>query len=103
MDKGASAETFDSIAQWCEETFGPVRPARIAARANEEMAELLLKVIDGDPDAITEAADVVICLARFKGLWAAVERKMAINRQRRWRLTGDGCGYHIPDAQGDAP
>lgn len=84
-------ETFDTIAQWCEETFGPVTPDRIASRANEEMAELL-----ANPENVIEAADVVIVLCRYPGLWEAVQRKMAINRARKWRLMGDGTGYHIP-------
>jgi hypothetical protein len=84
-------ETFETIAQWCEETFGPVTPERTAKRAAEEMNELL-----ADPSRVEEAADVVIVLSRYPGLWEAVERKMAVNRARKWRLMGDGTGYHIP-------
>ena len=83
-------ETMQSIADWCEETFGPITPERLAERAGEEMDELR-----ADPSNVTEAADVVICLARYPRLWAEVERKMAINRQRQWQLMGDGTGYHI--------
>ena len=93
-------ETFQSISDWCDETFGPATPVRMAARANEEMAELIdkaTKAASMDDAAVTEeAADVVICLARFPGLWAAVERKMVVNRGRTWRLTGEGTGYHVP-------
>lgn len=84
------SETFDSIAEWCEQTFGPIQLSRIAERANEEMIELLAA-----PDKVEEAADVVIVLSRYPGLWDAVERKMAVNRQREWRLMGDGTGYHV--------
>ena len=97
-----SVETWESIAQWCDETFGPATAARMAARANEEMAELIDKATQTntyDEGVLIEAADVVICLARFPGIWAAVERKMAINRQRKWRLTGEGTGYHIAPEQ----
>lgn len=86
-------ETFDTIAQWCEETFGSITPPRIAERANEEMIELL-----ADPQRVEEAADVVIVLSRYPGLWDAVQRKMAVNRGRTWRLMGDGTGYHVPPA-----
>jgi hypothetical protein len=84
------AETFETIAQWCEETFGPIAPERIVSRASEEMDELR-----ADPTSAGEAADVLIVLARVPGIWDAVERKMAVNRKRRWSLRGDGTGYHI--------
>lgn len=84
-------ETWASIAQWCEDTFGPVTLKRTAERANEEMIELLEK-----PDDVIEAADVLIVLSRYPGLWEAVERKMAINRARVWDVKGDGTGYHVP-------
>jgi hypothetical protein len=83
-------ETLQTIAQWCEETFGPIQPERIVSRAGEEMDELR-----AEPTRVEEAADVVICLARYPGLWEAVERKMAVNRARKWRLMGDGTGYHV--------
>ena len=86
------AETLETIAQWCEDTFGPIQPARIVSRAAEEMEEL-----KAEPARVEEAADVVICLARYPGLWETVERKMKVNRKRRWRLMGDGTGYHIKD------
>ncbi|BAR47070.1 hypothetical protein [Methylobacterium aquaticum] len=86
-------ETFDTIRQWCEETFGPASPERIASRAAEEMDELL-----ADPSKVEEAADIVIILSRHPTLWAEVVRKMAVNRKRQWRLMGDGSGYHIKDA-----
>jgi hypothetical protein len=87
-------ETLQTIAQWCEETFGPVTPERVAKRAAEEMEELL-----AEPTKVEEAADVVIVLSRYPNLWEAVERKMAVNRARKWRLMGDGTGYHVkPEA-----
>lgn len=85
-----AGETFDTIRQWAEETFGPITPERTIERAGEEFEELRAA-----PDDISEAADVVICLARIPGLWAEVERKMGVNRGRRWRLVGDGTGYHV--------
>lgn len=89
------AETWASMAAWTETTFGPVSLERIATRANEEMVELL-----ADPSDVMEAADVIIVLSRYPGIEDAINRKMAINRQREWRLNGDGSGYHIKsDAQ----
>lgn len=95
------AETFDTITEWCEGLFGPCKPARVAERAMEEMIELIdetSKIGTWKADAILEAADVVITLARVPGLWAAVEMKMAINRGRQWKAMGDGTGYHIKAA-----
>jgi hypothetical protein len=91
-------ETFETIAQWCEETFGPITPRRMVERAEEEMDEL-----HENPASAEEAADVLICLARVPGIWEAVERKMAVNRKRQWALRGDGTGYHIKPAAEPAP
>jgi NTP pyrophosphatase (non-canonical NTP hydrolase) len=96
-------ETQTSMAIWAYSTFGPVTSRMaIAARANEEMAELLraLSKDDKNPKAIEEAADVVIVLSRLfheaaVDMWEEVERKMAINRARVWRKDGDGHGYHV--------
>ena len=58
-------ETQASIEAWRVETFGPSKTTvRMAARANEEMAELLraLTVDDANPAAASECADVVIVL-----------------------------------------
>jgi len=94
------SETFKTISDWCDDTFGPATLLRIATRANEEMAELIDAASRGDQvKTVMEAADVLICLARYPGLWEAVEQKMAINRRRTWRLTGEGSGYHIPQDQ----
>ncbi|CAO4164802.1 hypothetical protein [Methylorubrum extorquens] len=92
------AETFETIAKWCEDTFGPIEPARIVSRAAEEMEER-----KADPTRVEEAADVAICLARYPGLRETIERKMGVNRKRRWRLMGDGTGYHIKDAAPQSP
>jgi hypothetical protein len=89
---GGVVETWESINQWCDDTFGPATVPKIIARAKEEFDEL---ETDGADHAI-EAADVVICLCRIPGFADALQRKMAINRNRKWRTTGDGTGYHIP-------
>jgi hypothetical protein len=103
-------ETQDTIANWANDTFGPVGSnARVAARANEEMAELLRKLAADDKHqgAPEEIADVVIVLCRLatrlgSNLWDEVERKMAINRTRKWELTQDGHGYHVRDKEAAA-
>lgn len=95
--EGAQQETWESMFAWAEETFGPISQERTATRANEEMQELL-----ADPSDVTEAADVCIALSRYPGIRQAIERKMAINRARKWKLNGDGTGYHVKDREGGA-
>jgi hypothetical protein len=95
-------ETQQSIAEWAEQTFGPTANlAAIAARANKEMAELLMHATTCAPPEVLleECADVDIILKRFAkvaggDLNDAVDRKMAINRERRWIRDGHGHGYH---------
>jgi NTP pyrophosphatase (non-canonical NTP hydrolase) len=98
------AEDQISITAWGEETFGPAAgPDVLVARAVLEMDELLEAVRAGDHTAAAlETADVFILLYRAATLCGfdvqdAVERKMRINRKRRWRRTGDGTGSHIKD------
>jgi hypothetical protein len=55
-----------------------------------------------------EAADVLIVLYGLAGLRGfdlhdEVDRKMAINRARRWAPRGDGTGYHIRNEQPARP
>lgn len=76
-----------------------------AIRAAEELAELieLLVINDADPRAPREVADIDIVL---RGIDAAhgveraeqVDAKMAINRARKWQLTGDGHGQHVEES-----
>jgi hypothetical protein len=85
------AETLESILQWGDETFGPAKPDRVIERGWEEWQEMIAP----GADVTIEAADVIIVLLRMPGILEALERKMEINRARRWRLMGDGTGYHI--------
>lgn len=95
------AETSASIAAWAEATFGPVRDLSVLTRrARQELEELDEALLAGQSaDAIGEAADVMILLHRLTALLGAdladaVNAKMTINRNRRWRLSGDGVGQH---------
>jgi NTP pyrophosphatase (non-canonical NTP hydrolase) len=92
-----------SISEWAQAAFGPVGSnIRVAARANEEMAELLraLSVDDVNPKAAEEIADILIVLYRLAtrlgvDLQQQVNEKMAINRARTWSQDGSGPGYHV--------
>lgn len=81
-----------------------------AGEIREKVERALRKAFDGSPTAEAvkpnpgavpaEAADVAIVLnglAELKGfdLQEEVDKKMAINRARRWGTNGDGTGYHI--------
>ncbi len=98
-------ETPASIAKWIDETFGTSSTnMRCAERANEEMEELLDAVRLGLRKAPEECADVVIVLCGLCSrlgfdLWDEVNRKMAVNRGRKWALDGTGCGYHVKDGE----
>lgn len=92
-------ETFESMRIWGEEVFGPTTPKRIMTRAKEEWDGELEPLLGDEwtPEAVAEAADVVIIMTRVPGLWEAIQKKMAINRQRKWNLRGDGTGYHVKE------
>lgn len=96
-------ETQKSISDWADSTFGPAGSnARVAARANEEMAELLrcLTADDNHPKAAEELADTVIVLQRLGtrmgvDIQEEVNKKMGVNRTREWKLDNTGHGYHV--------
>lgn len=100
-----SRENQQTISQWIEETFGAAGSnARVVARANEEMAEMLRDVTadDSHPNLAEEMADVVIVLYRIAtrlgvDLHDEIDKKMLINRARKWTLDGTGCGYHVKE------
>lgn len=96
------SETQATINQWISDTFGEAGSnISVAARANQEMAELIMKLAinDSDSEAIEEVADVVIVLYRLvhrfdASLSEQIDRKMMINRDRRWNVA-NGHGYHV--------
>jgi NTP pyrophosphatase (non-canonical NTP hydrolase) len=93
-------ENQKSVALWALATFGPTSDLIAGVRANQEMAELIMALARDDlPSAAFEIADVVICLYRLAenlgiDINAEVNRKMAINRKRTWKVDPFGCGYH---------
>lgn len=94
-------ETVESVSQWAEETFGPTTRFSSFYRALDEISELR-KLWYHYPDVsheeiVEEAADVCITLYRYISLVDkdAIEKKMAINRKRKWKVNRDGTGQHI--------
>lgn len=96
-------ETQKSICQWATTTLGAAGTnGGVAARANQEMAELLKALSEDDNHlkAPEEAADVIIVLMRlferYGTTWQEeVDKKMKVNRGRTWKLDGHGHGYHV--------
>lgn len=97
-------ETQHSIAVWGGTTFGDTTPKELANLAAAEMRELLT-ALEADPQCKREAtheeaADVAIFLMRLAAvsgfnLLAAVDRKMAVNRKRRWEKQADGSWLKV--------
>src|SRR5713226_5006824 len=96
-------ETQASINDWCLRTFGVAGNPVALRRLIEETAELAEAVAMGRArDIATEAADVAILLYRLAGVAGfdldhEIDRKMAINRGRRWESNGDGSGRHVEE------
>lgn len=101
-------ETQASIYQWAVTTFGKARDEfQIWRRAKAEFDELMRAIISRKPPEkiVEEIADVVIVLCQIAerlglSLAEAIDRKMAINREREWRTNGDGTGQHVEGVRG---
>ena len=96
-------ENSRSISEWAVSVFGDTKDDKVvlerAAKEFKELQELVDAGIKSYKVAV-EAADVVICLARLVDrqgydLFELVDKKMEINRKRKWISTGDGCGRHV--------
>lgn len=91
-------ETVLKVTAWAQDTFGDATIQRQFERALEEMRELDSALLARLPNSkiAEEAADVVICLYRIIGRLDpdAIEKKMKVNRARKWKVDGEGCAYH---------
>lgn len=98
-------ETSATIDAWARVTFGERADMRTSfERTVKEWRELRNRMtIDPlDSKIPEECADVAICLGavlaeRGADLQTEINRKMKINRARRWRLNGDGTGQHVEE------
>jgi NTP pyrophosphatase (non-canonical NTP hydrolase) len=97
-----ASETSQCIRIWGDETFGKVGDlSALVVRARGELVELEQAIRANDKAEIgREAADVAILLHRLVALAGLelseqVDAKMAVNRTRKWRATGDGTGGHV--------
>lgn len=98
-------ETQQSASLWADSVFGfSVSNFSTAARANQEMAELLkaLAIHDKNSNAGEEIADIIIILWRLANdlnvnVQELIDQKMAKNRARKWQCDGSGHGYHVKE------
>ena len=103
LNASTQHETQATITQWARETFGePSDLIQIWKRINDEMNELYEALVTNQPPKkiVQECADVKIVLCQIPerlgyNLQDAVDRKMKINRSRKWKTAGDGTGQHI--------
>lgn len=113
-----ASETQWSISMWKEKTFGPMRNfSSEVIRANLEFGELLRacdaldnavragKLTDKLKAAVAEeGADVFISLMNMFTVLGVdykneINKKMMVNRQRKWVLDGNGSGQHIRETR----
>lgn len=96
-----AAETVESVTVWANQTFGFASIKAQIERAAKEFRELgeLLDADHTEPQIAEEAADVCICLYRVIGTLdpEAINKKMAINRARKWNVDGNGCAQHVKE------
>lgn len=85
---------------------GRFAPISLASRANEKMAALLVVLEENNSRFPAEGrwrleevlgALKALCLSIGQEPAAALDRKMAVNRARQWKLDGSGHGYHVKE------
>ena len=95
-----------SISDWAVKTFGYPTEKRSIARMVEEVEELkkvdLLDDKYSFDEVSNECADIYITMCQIADtfgfdLHACVDYKMQINRNRKWKIAGDGTGQHIEE------
>ena len=99
-------ETQKTISDWATNTFGyPKSPEIAIQRMLKECKELEEKInmeIFSYEQYADEIADIMICGYQAMDtlgfdLHACIDHKMTINRNRKWKLSGDGTGQHIEE------
>lgn len=96
------------IQTWAKETFGRPKADGIGVflKVRDEIDELeeeLALPIDTDKVGI-EIADIIITLCHLSSTWdldieALLNRKMEINRSRKWAVNELGSGQHIEEGE----
>jgi hypothetical protein len=99
---------------------GVIQDTNVATSKTEILPGAIMAVIGGicavvsKPDgsfkedlaegfALLTACCVVICERLGTNLYEEIDRKMAVNRAREWKLDGSGHGYHVRKNDADRP
>jgi NTP pyrophosphatase (non-canonical NTP hydrolase) len=85
------------IAQWADQ-LNPDRTAlSLIAKMLEEVGELIASDRQDDPLELADVLILALDLAHIKGIDVAdaVQRKMRVNRTRRWRIADNGAMSHV--------
>jgi len=98
-------EDQKTISEWANKVFGYPTRQRSIDRMLDEVDELeLINVDDSESfnEVSNECADILITLYQVANtfgfdLHACVDHKMHINRNRKWKIAGDGTGQHIKE------
>jgi NTP pyrophosphatase (non-canonical NTP hydrolase) len=98
-----SNETIRTIQEWAIDTFGVPEPFVAYAKLCEEVGELSVALRREPSENIAEEiADVIVCAIHIgssglciQDIQRAVDRKMSINRGRKWEVREDGTADHI--------
>jgi len=99
-------ETQKSISEWARKTFGDPKIDSLNTKFRGEVDELGLTLKHASSgelqllDIRQELADCQILLVQIadyfgQNLGQCVDEKMNANRDRTWKISGDGVGQHI--------
>ena len=100
-------ETAKTVGEWGLATFGTPTVLAMLDRMQDELAECEYECHNAiiDPNVVgMELADAVIVAYHMGAvlgvdLQQLINQKMAINRQRKWRIRKDGTGQHIDEME----
>jgi len=99
------SETQKSISDWARKTFGDPKIGALFEKFNGEVLELSTVLSDSASGELElknirqELADCQILLVQIadyfgQNLNKCVDEKMNANRDRTWKISGDGTGQH---------
>lgn len=91
------AELQADIAIWADELNPARTPLSIIAKMLEELGELIASERMEDPLELADVFILALDLAHLQqvDIVDAVQRKMAINRTRTWRVADNGAMAHV--------
>ena len=90
------------VFQWAESVFPDRTDASMFLKMYKEMGELAeAETREEQEDEIADVLIMLLDFAKRKGVnpSLAVQRKLAINRTRQWRVTATGVMQHVKPGQ----